>query len=213
MNRLHFDQEFKAAEIERAKERELCRDRLFVLLLGPSAVGKSTIIKQLNAHSDTHNFSYVKPIMTRPNREGETDKISVPDEEFDDLERSGQFVVVNDLYGVRYGTPLEGILSPLQKGDIPILDYPLATVDKLKRPEYDTLKYYVYPQSIEDWYSRVKGSGRDISNRLELGQRELGFMANCGFSHNNVDISVVNPNNTAEVAVREILTSIDLVTI
>lgn len=75
----------------------------FTLLLGPSTVGKSTLIRAMNAASGDR-FKYISPFTTRPLREGEQDKISVSDEEFDEMQLSGVFVYVNPLYGVRYGT-------------------------------------------------------------------------------------------------------------
>ncbi len=200
--------EIRSAEIERVKDRNLSLDRLFVLLLGPSATGKSTIIEHLNRASALNQFVYVKPIMTRPNRPGETDKISVSSDEFDALEESGKFVVVNDLYTVRYGTPIEGILEPLRNGQTPILDYPIDTVTKLERDEYDTLKFYIYPGSVDEWSQRMEASGRNIDGRLERGLRELGSLA-IGAENPLIDISIVNSDGRAEQAAREILTVIN----
>ena len=142
--------------------------------------------------------------MTRVNRPGETDKISVSDETFDVLESSGQFVVVNNLYNIRYGTPLNGILGPLEKGNIPILDYPLQTVGALQRPEYDTLSFYIYPSSIEEWQLRMERNGRNTGGRLETGIRELGSLATSGLMHPDIDISIKNAEGAADKAARDI---------
>lgn len=113
MSEFKISEEHRAREIEHLKGRDLHLNRLFVLLLGPSATGKSTIIGEMNAQSQECVFEYVKRIMTRPNRPGETDKVQVTDQEFNELEQASEFVAVNGLYGVRYGTPLRGILKPL----------------------------------------------------------------------------------------------------
>lgn len=199
-------------EIERLKGRNLSLDRLFVLLLGPSATGKSTIIAEMNARSQDHTFEYVKPIMTRPNRPGETDKIHVSDQEFDRLNETEEFVVVNKLYGVRYGTPLKGITEPLRHGNIPILDYPLETVHALRRPEYDTLNFYIYPPNIGEWQKRVENSGRNIDGRLEAGLRELGSLAASGLLHPDIDVSIVNADGEVSRSAAEILDAINLAT-
>lgn len=199
-------------ELGRLMERNLSRNRLFVLLLGPSATGKSTIIAKMNEQSQDCEFEYVKPMMTRPNRPGETDKIHVSDDEFDQLEQAGEFVVVNGLYGVRYGTPLKGILEPLQRGNVPILDYPLGTVHALKRPEYDTLNFYIYPSSIEEWQQRVERSGRNTAGRLESGIRELGSLATNGLLHPDIDIKIINADGQADRAATEILDVINVAT-
>jgi len=74
-----------------------------LLLLGPSGVGKSTIIKDMLARD--RRFVYVTPYMTRPLRKGETDKISISDAELDTMIAGNQFWSVNTLYGVRYASP------------------------------------------------------------------------------------------------------------
>lgn len=212
MSEFHISDNLRVQEFERLQQRNLCRDRLFVLLLGPSATGKSTIIAEMNDQSQDCKFEYVKPIMTRPNRPGETDKIHVSDQEFDLLDQADEFVVVNGLYGVRYGTPLKGILDPLQKGNVPILDYPLETVHALQRPEYDTLNFYIYPSSMEEWRGRIEASGRNTAGRLETGIRELGSLATNGLLHPDIDISIVNADGQADRAAAEILDLINLAT-
>lgn len=212
MGEFRVSESLRSQEIERLAQRNLRRDRLFVLLLGPSATGKSTIIAEMNDQSQDCAFEYVKPIMTRPNRPGETDKIHVSDQEFDLLNQAGEFVVVNDLYGVRYGTPINGILEPLQLGNVPILDYPLETVHALQRPEYDTLNFYIYPSSIEEWRGRVESSGRNKAGRLESGIRELGSLATNELLHPDIDISIVNADGQADRAAAEILGVINLAT-
>ena len=205
MNEFVFSASHRQAEINKTMRRNLTKSRLFVLLLGPSATGKSTLIQELNAQSTDTTFEYVKPIITRPNRPNESDKISVSDTEFDTLQRQGEFVVVNALYGVRYGTPLQGITSPLSRGNTPILDYPLDTVHALQRPEYDTLKLYIYPPSLETWRGRIESSGRNLDGRLEAGTRELGSLAMAGFNHPDIDISIVNAEGAVVEAAHDIL--------
>ena len=178
------------------------------MLLGPSATGKSTVIGGL-MQQGLQEFSYVKPIMTRPNRPGETDKISVGDEAFDAMEADGQFVIVNNLYGVKYGTPLRGILDPLETGQTPVLDYPLSTADRLLRTEYDTLNVYVYPPSVEAWVHRVESSGRNAHGRLEAGLDELTALERSGYRHPAIDISVVNRDGMSEASAQEILAVLD----
>ncbi len=147
--------------------------------------------------------------MTRPNRPNEKDKISVNDQQFDEIDARNDFVVVNNLYGVRYGTPLSGILAPLKQGKTPILDYPLENVSALRRPEYDTLNFYVYPSSDNEWRARMEKAGRNAAGRLEAGMQELGQLAERGFTHPDIDFSIVNHENQAREAARFMLSIID----
>lgn len=186
-------------------------DRSLVLLLGPSATGKSTIIQYIKAQgSETGlNFEYVKPFTTRANRPGEVDKVSVDENEFNRL--SPDFVAINALYGVRYGTPLSGITTPLDKGSIPIVDYPLHTVGDLIRPEFDLLNFYICPSSVNEWTNRVHAAQRNIGDRLEAGLRELTDLNANQFRHPYIDFTIVNTADNAESAAADILSVVQAV--
>ena len=61
--------------------------------------------------------------MTRPLREGERNKISISGKEMDDMSERGDFLIINELYGVRYATPRLPIELALAAGNFPILDW------------------------------------------------------------------------------------------
>ena len=105
------------------KKESRLNSGLFVLLLGPSGVGKSTIIKELAKELD---ITYVTPVMDRPSRPGETEKTSLAPEEFTKKEEAGEFLVVNHLYGSRYGTPRQTVEQILSARKIAVLDFPLS---------------------------------------------------------------------------------------
>lgn len=58
-----------------------------LLLLGPSGVGKSSIIRELQA-TDAR-FVYVTPYTSRVLRPEETDKVHVTADQMDELEKNG----------------------------------------------------------------------------------------------------------------------------
>jgi len=204
MNRIAFTDYEAAHEINNAFDRRLQRERVLIVLLGPSGVGKSSLIGGLIEKCHLP-LSYVKPIVTRPNRPGETDKISVDDDTFDAIEADGGLVSVNNLYGVRYGTPLSEIVTPLEQGRVPIMDFPLARIDLLKRPEFDTLNFYVFPDTIGNWVARSAAAGRADNGRLEAGLDELRTLEQSGFEHPDVDIRLVNPESGVEGAVKSVI--------
>lgn len=140
----------------------------FLLLLGASGVGKSTIINELKRIDP--RFVYISPFMTRSLREGEKDKVSVDDVEFQELEDSGKFVIVNELYGIRYGTPLEPILDAFETGNYPVLDFPISRLDVVKKIFPDQLYLvYVYPPSLEVLRERLQSRPeRFIESEQEL---------------------------------------------
>lgn len=212
MSKFIFSNKQKKTEIKKILLRNLKKERLFILLLGPSSTGKTTIIQELLSQNSDLKFEYVKPIMTRPNRSNETDKISVTDQEFNVLEKNKKFVAVNSLYGVRYGTLLSGILNPLERGIIPILDYPIDKISNIQNPAYDTLNFYIYPPSTEIWTQRLNDVDRNNNGRLESGKKELDRLILSNFIHPDIHISIVNKDNSAKLVAKNILQIIKDVT-
>lgn len=178
-------------------------DAFFILLLGSSAVGKTSIIKELNKISE-NKYNYISPYTTRPLRKREKDKISVTDEQFDKLENSGLFVNVNHLYGVRYGTPISSILDSLSNNKIPILDYPLNKVDTLIRPEYDLLNIYIFPPTINTLLERMNRTSRNDSSRINVALEELSMLNSSRTPNPNIHYSIINENNSINKSAREI---------
>lgn len=143
----------------------------FLLLLGVTGVGKSTIIKELMKLDE--RFVYISPYMTRQLRDGETEKISIDDDTFDTMIAEGKFLTVNKLYNVRYGTPREPIESAFQNNLFPILDFPISDL-KTVESAFPTALYpvYVQPPSISILKERLTGR----IERFEAAQSELEHM-------------------------------------
>lgn len=181
-------------------------NKTFVVLLGVSGVGKSTIIRRILQTSQ--EFVYVKPYMTRSLRDGETEKISISVDTFDAMQADGDFLVVNEHYGFKYGTPKKSILAILESGKTPILDYQLSTIGNLYNDAYSLLTIYIRPDSIEEWHDRLKQSEQYDESRFELGKRELEKVLNDEVK--NVDAVVVNKNGDIDMATNDVLSVINL---
>jgi len=145
----------------------------FLLLLGPSGVGKSSIIEEL-IRLDSR-FVYISPFMTRPLRKEEKNKISISGEEMDEMWNRGQLLVINELYGIRYATPRLPIVQALAKGNFPVLDWPVDRIDVMTQAFPGQLHVvYVSPPSIEALRQRLSKDERDADgHRLRSAQEEL----------------------------------------
>lgn len=145
----------------------------FLLLLGPSGVGKSSIIEEL-IRLDSR-FVYISPFMTRLLREGEKNKISISGEEMDEMSERGEFLVINELYGVRYATPRQPIEQALKEGDFPVLDWPISRMSVMTEAFPDQLYVvYISPPSIEALQQRLARDNRDADgHRLRSAREEL----------------------------------------
>lgn len=149
----------------------------FLLLLGPSGVGKSAIIDELSKLDK--RFVYISPYMTRPLRPGEKNKVAVSGEQMDEMWRRGDLLVINELYGgIRYGTPRLPIVEALATGHFPVLDWPINRLEVMTQAFPGQLfAVYVSPPSIDVLRQRLAKDGRDADGtRLASATEELqGF--------------------------------------
>lgn len=193
------------------KEILLSREKLemsrptFILLLGPSGAGKTTLIQSL-IQKDAR-FRFVQPLTDRPPRQDEIDKRSISPEVFTQLENGNYFLLVNHIYGNRYGTPRNTIDQILEEGNIPLLDFPLSAVHKLNEYEHILYKIYITPPSLSSLIRRLKIDGRiEDGNRYKDGKAELMQLVKCRFIHPDIDDVLINRD--LALASRSLLTMI-----
>lgn len=166
----------------------------FLLLLGSSGVGKSSIIEEL-IRLDSR-FVYISPFMTRPLREGEKNKISISGEEMDEMSERGEFLVINELYGVRYATPRQPIEQALKDDNFPVLDWPISRMSVMTEAFPNQLYVvYISPPSIEALQQRLARDNRDTDgHRLRSAHEEL--KAQGSSMHNGIyDFEIVSEEN------------------
>lgn len=171
----------------------------FLLLLGPSGVGKSTIIWALREICD--RYVYVSPYTNRPLREGETDKINISDAEMDRLMKAGELLVVNEKFGWRYATPRGTILDAFAVNNYPLLDWPVDRLAVMKEAFEDRLfVVFVAPPSIQELEARLAIDGRDSDGlRLRAARTELESYYAGDYS-SFCDIEVVSDDDVKELA-------------
>lgn len=148
-------------------------DTKFLLLVGPSGAGKTTLIRALRGISD--KYIYISPYTNRPLRKGETDKISVSDAEIDRMIAEGSLLVVNEKFHFRYATPRGAIFDAFAGHNYPLLDWPVDRLHIMQR-EFSGRLYVVYvvPPSIAELELRLAKDGRDPDGtRLAEAKAEL----------------------------------------
>ncbi|HWA24072.1 MAG TPA: hypothetical protein VG734_00250 [Lacunisphaera sp.] len=146
---------------------------MLLLFLGPTAAGKSTLIRKL-ASLDPR-FQYVVPFTTRELRVGETDKVRVSAAELDVMEKAGQLLARNRIYGHEYGTPKGPIEQSLRSGCFPCLDWPVQNLDTIAAVFPGRMyRIYIAPPSLAILHRRLKADGRDPSGtRFVQARAEL----------------------------------------
>jgi len=127
----------------------------------------------MNLRKMDKRFVYVSPYITRMLRNGEKDKIYITDEAMDEMNKRGEFLVINKKYGIRYATPLLPITTALSKANFPVLDWPVNRLSIMIKAFADQL-YVVYllPPSIEELEKRLAQDDRDVDGSRMVEARE-----------------------------------------
>ena len=175
-----------------------------VLLIGPSGVGKSVILKKLRAkHPELH---FPKSATTRPRRPGEGDEIYhfVTDSEMDGLingNKALEWAVVHG--GARYATLVDEILPPIEQGKTVVREVDVQGFDSIRgdarftgaNAPYRLRTIFLLPESKEQLLAHIEKRAPmtkdELAKRMESMEKELSYAALC-------DEKIVNPEGKLE---------------
>lgn len=169
---------------------------MLVIFYGTSCVGKTTIMKYMKSYC---NWKMISVYTTRPIREGECEKRQVDVEELIKGEASGEFIL-NQCYGVYYGTPIKELkIAENNRDGIWCLDFPLER--KFLFDKYVHCGIIILPKDKEQLIEQIHKA-----NRVERMDEIL-----CKYEEQYSDISdfglhiVVNYPNKIRQACDEIV--------
>lgn len=173
-----------------------------VVLLGPSAVGKSTVVHRLR--EEVPNLYFSVSMTTRAPRPGEVDGkdyFFVSPEEFQSHIDNGEMLEWADIHGglQRSGTPAGPVEEALNEGRPVLVEVDLVGARNVAAVKTDCETCFLAPPSWDILVERLTGRGTEseevIQRRLETAKTELA--AQDEFKH-------VVVNRDVEEAVAEI---------
>ncbi|UZJ26557.1 guanylate kinase [Rhodococcus antarcticus] len=171
------------------------RGRL-VVLAGPSAVGKSTVVARLRTELPQLHFSV--SATTRAPRPGEVDGRDyhfVSPAEFDRMISSGELLEWADIHGGlhRSGTPAVPVRDALDSGRPVLVEVDLAGARAVRASEPGCTLVFLAPPSWDVLVARLTGRGTEpgevVARRLETAREELDAAG-------EFDVTVVNHDVT-----------------
>ncbi|BBX58097.1 Guanylate kinase [Mycobacterium shottsii] len=151
-----------------------------VVLSGPSAVGKSTVVRCLRERIPNLNFSV--SATTRAPRPGEVDGVDyhfVTPESFQQMIDQGELLEWAEIHGGlhRSGTPAQPVREATASGVPVLIEVDLAGARAVKKAMPEAISVFLAPPSWEDLKARLVGRGTEtpdvISRRLQTAQTEL----------------------------------------
>ncbi|MCV7222714.1 guanylate kinase [Mycolicibacterium elephantis] len=163
-----------------------------VVLSGPSAVGKSTLVRCLRERIPDLYFSV--SVTTRAPRPGEVDGVDysfVTDEQFQQLIDSGALLEWAEIHGGlhRSGTPAQPVRDATAAGHPVLIEVDLAGARSVKQAMPEAITVFVAPPDWATLENRLSGRGTEspevMDRRLATAKAEMA-------AQDEFDVVVVN---------------------
>ncbi|MBV8964638.1 MAG: guanylate kinase [Mycobacteriaceae bacterium] len=175
-----------------------------LVLSGPSAVGKSTVVRCLRDRVPGLYFSV--SATTRAPRPAEVDGVDyhfVTADEFQRLIAAGALLEWADIHGGlhRSGTPAQPVTDAARRGRPVLIEVDLAGARAIKRAMPEAFTVFLAPPSWADLEARLRGRGTEsadvMKRRLATAREELAAQD---------DFDAVVVNSELESACAELIT-------
>lgn len=198
-----------SAELPKAVEKPAAPvDKLRPLVVvGPSGVGKGTLIQRLMA-AFPGRFGFSVSHTTRGPRPGETDGQHyhfVSDEVMRQEIKANAFVEHASVHGRSYGTSKKAMADVQTAGKICILDIDVQGAQQVKgHKDIDAIFLFIVPPSPEELEKRLRGRGTETEQMVKV--RSKNALEELVFGEENPDFfDHVMVNGSLESSTRELL--------
>jgi guanylate kinase len=150
------------------------------VLSGPSAVGKSTVVRCLRERLPDLHFSV--SVTTRSPRPGEVDGVDytfVTAERFQQLIDEGALLEWAEIHGGlhRSGTPAQPVRDATRSGRPVLIEVDLAGARAVKAAMPEAIAVFLAPPSWDELVSRLSGRGTEtadvMARRLATAREEM----------------------------------------
>jgi len=175
---------------------------LFIVLSGPSGVGKDAVLSRMRELN--YPLEYITTVTTRPQRAGERDNIDyhfISAEKFQEMIEHNELLEWANVYGNWYGVPKEAVKQALDRGEDTILKVDVQGATTIKKILPQAVFIFLMPPSMEELVTRLKQryteSPSDLALRLKTAEEETKQLS-------LFDYVVVNKWGEIDQAVAEI---------
>lgn len=173
------------------------------VISGPSAVGKDTIIE--NLQKEENNFHFVVTATTRSPRKNEKEGINhffYSKDEFNKLIKNNDLIEWAKVYKNYYGVPKSQIFEPLKNNKNVLLRVDVQGAKRIKELIPDVVLIFIKPEKTESLRKRLIERGvnttTEMNTRLKTAEREIQ-------TSNFFDFTIVNKDGDLPYAVKKVL--------
>lgn len=170
-----------------------------VLIIGPSGVGKSVILKSLKARHP--EFVFPRSATTRPRRRGEGDELYhfVTEDEFSQWLKEGRFLETAQVHqGGSYGTLLSEIIPGIERGKTVVREVDIQGFESIRSNplfqaggKYPLRTIFILPESERQLLAHIQRRApmeeRELQRRRESMRRELAVAPSTDVQIRNVE--------------------------
>ena len=173
------------------------------VISGPSAVGKDTIIE--NLQKEDNNFHFVVTATTRMPRKNEKEGINhffYSKETFNKLIKNNDLIEWAKVYKNYYGVPKSQVFEPLKNNKNVLLRVDVQGAKRIKELIPDVVLIFIKPEKTESLRKRLIERGvnttTEMNTRLKTAEREIQ-------TSNFFDFIIVNKDGDLPYAVKKVL--------
>jgi len=173
------------------------------VISGPSAVGKDTIIENLQKLDN--NFHFVVTATTRKPRKNEKEgknHFFYSEKTFKKLIQNNDLIEWAKVYKNYYGVPKSQIFEPLKNNKDVLLRVDVQGAKRIKELIPDVVLIFIKPEKTESLRKRLIERGvnttTEMTTRLKTAEREIQ-------TSNFFDFIIVNKDGDLQYAVKKVL--------
>ncbi len=145
------------------------RSPLLIVVSGPSGVGKDAALRRMAQKN--YSFHFLVTNTTRPKRADEVnhkDYHFVTKDQFDTMERRGEFLERASVYGYDYGNSRSEVREALTRGQDVIMRIDVQGAATLKRVAPEAIFIFLMPPSMETLEARLRRRRTEPEDYLKL---------------------------------------------
>lgn len=140
-----------------------------IILSGPSAVGKGTVIEALmEEYQDVSYSTSVTTRLPRPEEEDGEDYFFVSKKRFNEMVENDEFIEWAKVHGNYYGTPKSYVEDTLAEGQDVILEIDIQGAVQVKKKYKEGVFVFLAPPSLKELKSRIHKRGTDSQKAIEV---------------------------------------------